>query len=82
MLFLRGGEIVWQKYKNDIFQTKIINPIVDNIKYSEEFMKNIEKLNPYEKYQLNKSIEKLENYVIKKENLKSLFHTGNRGRTR
>jgi putative CRISPR-associated protein (TIGR02619 family) len=76
--FSPWGEIVWQKYKNDIFQTKIINPIVDNIKYSEEFMKNIEKLNPYEKYQLNKSIEKLENYVIKKENLKSLkYHSLN-----
>jgi len=70
------GEIVWQKYKNEIFSKVLIQPIIENIKYSKEFIKDFEKLNPTEKYQLNKSIEKLENYVIKKENLKSLrYHS-------
>jgi len=66
------GEIVWQKYKNELFSKVLITPIVKNIKYSKEFIKDFEKLNPSEKYQLNKTIEKLENYVIRKENLSSL----------
>jgi len=70
------GEIVWQKYKNELFSKVLITPIVENIKYSKEFVKDFEKLNPSEKYQLNKTIEKLENYVINKENLKSLkYHS-------
>jgi len=70
------GEIVWQKYKNELFSKVLITPIIENIKYSKEFIKDFDKLNPSERYQLNKSIEKLENYVIKKENLKSLkYHS-------
>ena len=70
------GEIVWQKYKNELLSKVLIIPIVKNIKYSKEFIKDFEKLNPSEKYQLNKTIEKLENYVLKKENLKSLkYHS-------
>jgi putative CRISPR-associated protein (TIGR02619 family) len=72
------GEIVYQKYKNEIFSKKLIKPIISEINYSKEFIKDFEKLNPSEKYQLNKSIEKLEKYILKNENLKSLrYHSLN-----
>jgi len=72
------GEIVWQKYKNELFSKGLVTPIVENIQYSKEFIKDFERLNPSERHQLNRSIEKLENYIIKKENLKSLkYHSLN-----
>jgi putative CRISPR-associated protein (TIGR02619 family) len=72
------GEIVYQKYKNEFFSKKLVTPITEKIQYSNEFKKDFEKLNPSEKYQLNKSIEKLENYILKGENLKSLrYHSLN-----
>ena len=66
------GEMVWQKYKNKIYRDELIEPISDKIVYSTEFKKDFEKLNFEEKYQLNKSIDKLEKYVVDKTNPRSL----------
>jgi len=69
------GEMAWQKYKNQFYRTKLIEPISDKIVYSNEFKKDFEKLSKNEKWQLNKSIDKLEQYIYKNENLRSLrFH--------
>jgi putative CRISPR-associated protein (TIGR02619 family) len=70
------GEIVWQKYKIDYFKKNLLHPIVDTIKYSKELEKDFEKLSNDKKYQFNKSIEKLEDFVLNGDNLKSLrYHT-------
>ena len=66
------GEMVWQKYKNKIYRKNLIEPISNEIVYSTEFRKDFEKLNPEEKYQLNKSIDKLEKYIYDKTNPRSL----------
>ena len=66
------GEIVWQKYKNEIYRKKLIMPISDNIIYSTEFKKDFEKLNSFEKFQLNKSVDKLEKYITDNINPSSL----------
>jgi len=67
------GEMVWQKVKNKIYKEKLIEPLQrDKIIYSKRFKKEFESLNPSEKLQLNKSIDKLERLVAFDENLKSL----------
>lgn len=68
------GEIAWQKYKNERYQKSIIHPISDKIKYSENFKKDVNSLNPSELYELNKTIDNLEKYIKTKENLKSLHY--------
>jgi len=69
------GAIVWEKYKNEYMKKNLI-PLIDNVKFSKEFLKDFEKLNPSEKYQINKTLQKLENYILKNENLKSLrYHS-------
>jgi putative CRISPR-associated protein (TIGR02619 family) len=70
------GEIVWQKYKIDYFKNNLLKPITNKIKYSKELEKDFEKLSSNEKYQFNKSIEKLEDFILHGDNLKSLrYHT-------
>lgn len=66
------GEIIWQKYKLEVMKSDIFVPLSGKITYSEEFKKDFEDLNPSEKSQLNRSIEKLENLAERGENLKSL----------
>jgi len=66
------GEIIWQKYKLEVMKSEVFTPLSEKIVYSKDFLKDFENLNPSEKFQLNKSIEKLENFVEKGENLKSL----------
>jgi putative CRISPR-associated protein (TIGR02619 family) len=66
------GEMAWQKYKKEYYQKNIIDPISEKIKYSENFIKDVNSLDPSELYQLNKAIDKLEKYVSTGKNLKSL----------
>ena len=73
------GEIIWQKYKLEVMKSEIFTPLSEKIVYSKEFLKDFENLNPSEKFQLNKSIEKLENFVEKGENLKSLRYHNLKG---
>jgi len=70
------GEMVWQKFKNEYYKTNLKKLVVDNIVYSNEFIKDVENLNPSEKLQLNKNLEKLEDYKVNNTNLKSLnYHS-------
>ena len=66
------GEILWQKIKNEVYKEKLITPISKNIIYSENFKKQFETFSPNEKYQINKTIDKLERYEEFNENPKSL----------
>ncbi len=66
------GEILWQKIKNEVYKKQLVNPITDKIIYSQNFKKQFENFSPQEKYQINKTIDKLERFVSFKENLKSL----------
>jgi len=66
------GEILWQKIKNEVYKKQLVNPISDKIIYSQNFKKQFENFSPQEKYQINKTIDKLEKYIVFKENLKSL----------
>jgi len=70
------GEMVWQKFKSEYYKDDLKKLVVNNIVYSNEFIKDVEKLNPLEKLQLNKNLEKLEDYKINGINLKSLnYHS-------
>jgi len=70
------GEMVWQKFKNEYYKTNLKKLVVDSIVYSDEFIKDVENLNPSEKLQLNKNLEKLEEYKTNNINLKSLrYHS-------
>jgi len=70
------GEMVWQKFKNEYYKTNLKKLVIDNIVYSNEFIKDVEKLNPSEKLQLNRNLEKLEDYKINNINSKSLnYHS-------
>ena len=66
------GEILWQKIKNEVYKERLITPISKNIIYSENFKKQFESFSPDEKYQINKTLDKLERYEEFNENLKSL----------
>lgn len=79
-LLSEWGEMVWQKVKNKIYKEKLIEPLQrDKIIYSKRFKKEFESLNPSEKLQLNKTIDKLEKYVAFGENLKSLSYHSVKG---
>jgi len=70
------GEMVWQKFKNEYYKDNLKKLVVNNIVYSNEFIKDVENLNPSEKLQLNKNLEKLEEYKTNNINLKSLrYHS-------
>ena len=66
------GELLWQKVKNEIYRTKLVQPLHTQIIYSDEFIKQFASLNPSEKLQINKTIDKLERYLAFDENLRSL----------
>ena len=73
------GEIVWQKFKIEYYKKNLLNSISGKIEFSENFKNNFNSLNENEKYQLNKSVDKLENYLINKFNLKSLNYHALKG---
>ena len=66
------GEIVWQKFKMEYYQNNLLNSITAKVEYSESFKKDFDALSQKEKYQINKSIDKLENYLNNGLNLRSL----------
>ena len=66
------GEIVWQKFKIEHYQNNLLSSITAKIEYSESFKKDFNALSQKEKYQINKSIDKLENYLSNDVNLRSL----------
>ena len=74
--FSAWGELVWQKFKLSFYEKNLLEFVTDKIKYSKDFIKDFESLNPSEKYQINKSLEKLEEFVLGGSNLKSLnYHS-------
>ncbi len=70
------GEIVWQKAKKEIYSKKLLNPLFNNITFSNTFKKQSEKLSNKELFELNKSIDELSSYLKRTApNLRSLrFH--------
>jgi putative CRISPR-associated protein (TIGR02619 family) len=70
------GEIVWQKFKAEYYKSNLLEPISQKIEFSKEFKNDFEQLSPNEKFQFNKSLDKLERYCYDKTNLKSLrYHS-------
>jgi putative CRISPR-associated protein (TIGR02619 family) len=66
------GEIVWQKFKIEYYRNNLLDSIIGKIEYSESFKKDFNALSKKERYQINKSIDKLEDYLANGVNLRSL----------
>jgi len=65
------GEMIWRKVKAEAYEQELVLPL-GKIQYGKQFEKDFLKLNPLEKYQINKKIDMLEKYLLTKENLSSL----------
>lgn len=66
------GEMIWEKAKNERYSKKLYPPSTDKIRYSDSFKKAAEKLQPNRMLELNKKIDDLTEYLLKKTNPDSL----------
>lgn len=66
------GELAWKNAKDTIYEKKLFDPPTNNIKYSKNFVKKAEKLQPNRIKELNKKIDDLAKYLLKGVNPASL----------
>jgi len=77
------GEIAWENAKNIIYTKKLHPSPTEKIKYSDDFLKNIQKLQPNRIKELNEKIDDLFRYLETNQHLKSLtFKTISKGAKR
>jgi len=66
------GEIAWKNAKKEIYRNKLHDAPLDIIRYGEGFLKDTKDLQPNRVAELNNKIDDLANYLLNKQNIKSL----------